>query len=127
MTGGLFTEMVADFNRKRISTEKEYSPVELLRQKAKILRENGFSILEGVEGTVYALDPTLDEFESIGKVMDGFERVPGLIVNLERWYVIHQDGTVVDLRKTFAQRRTMTRNPYVQQDLIKMRKEYGFE
>jgi hypothetical protein len=127
VTGGLFTEMVADFNRKRISTEKEYSPVELLRQKAKILRENGFSILEGVEGTVYALDPTLDEFESIGKVMDGFERVPGLIVNLERWYVIHQDGTVVDLRKTFAQRRTMTRNPYVQQDLIKMRKEYGFE
>ncbi len=127
MTGGLFTEMVADFNRKRISTEKEYSPVELLRQKAKILRENGFSILEGVEGTVYALDPTLDEFESIGKVMDGFERVPGLILNLERWYVIHQDGTVVDLRKTFAERRTMTRNPYVQQDLIKMRKEYGFE
>ena len=127
MAGGMFTEMVADFNRKRISTEKEYSPVELLRQKAKILRENGFSVLEGVKGTVYALDPSFDEFESIGKVMDGFERVPGLILNLERWYVLHQDGTIVDLRKTFAERRTMTHNPHVQQDLVKMRQEYGFE
>ena len=127
MEGYMFTEMIADFDGIRISREKEYNGLELLKQKARIMRECGFRIEEGVEGTVYALDPTLDEFESIGKVMDEFEEVPGLILNLRNWYVRHQDGEIVDLRKTFATRRTKTINPCVQRDLMKMRKEYGVE
>ena len=48
-------------------------------------------------------------------------------INTRAEFIAFNEKDIVDLRKTFAIGRTMTSNPYVQEDLKKMRKEYGVE
>ncbi|HBX75112.1 MAG TPA: hypothetical protein DEG55_03075 [Acidaminococcaceae bacterium] len=60
-------------------------------RRFEILRECGFEMQAGTPG-VYVLDPTRDLLASLGGVIVRFERVPGLIWNLEKWEVRFEDG-----------------------------------
>lgn len=120
----MFVEMIADLDRPKITSEKKYSPLELFKRRFEILRECGFEMQAGTPG-VYVLDPTRDWLAALSGVMSRFERVPGLIWNLEKWEIRYEDGHVEDCRKGYA--RVKPEDPRLLEEWKMVRKEYGMD